>query len=372
MLTAAMIVRNEEAVLEACLRSLSNLVDEIVVVDTGSTDASRRIARDCGARVHDFPWTGDFSAARNRALDLSSGDWILYIDADERVRPIDADVLTPIFANPRNIAATVRFHPRTGFTAYPEYRLYRNDPRIRFEGAIHETPLRRLFQIVSEDDRTIAPAVLTLDHVGYDADQHRKHMRNLPLLEQSVRSHPGRSYLWWHLGQVRAALGARDEAEAAWLRGVEVVRKQTSIEGGDALSYMELIRSRFVRGVHDMELLHEAEALFPDDFQLRWLRGRILIALRRFDEAVPVFETLLRVDADTLLAACAYDRNIFGLWSFDSLAYCHFALKQFRESERYYALAEQAAPGDLQYRTKRQLAAVRAVSQPAEQEALDG
>ena len=77
-----MIVRDEEQHLPACLESIHNFVDEIVVVDTGSQDRSKDIARNYGARLFDFAWRDDFAAARNVALEQSRGAWILYIDAD--------------------------------------------------------------------------------------------------------------------------------------------------------------------------------------------------------------------------------------------------------------------------------------------------
>ena len=82
LLTAALIVKNEERDLSRCLASLDG-VDEIVVVDTGSTDATVAIAEEAGARVRKIPWNHDFAAARNQALDACVGDWILVIDADE-------------------------------------------------------------------------------------------------------------------------------------------------------------------------------------------------------------------------------------------------------------------------------------------------
>src|SRR4051794_13018003 len=126
-LSAALIVRDEEHYLDGCLASLRGLVDEIVVVDTGSIDRSREIAAAHGARLSSHVWRNDFAAARNQALDLARGDWILYIDADERVRAYDRDALKAELASLRFCASTVRFHARTGFTAYPEYRLFRRD-----------------------------------------------------------------------------------------------------------------------------------------------------------------------------------------------------------------------------------------------------
>ena len=85
-LSAAIIVKDEAARLDACLTSLRGLVDEIVVVDTGSIDGSVAVAEQHGAVLGYEPWQGDFATPRNRSLDLATGDWILYVDADEQVR----------------------------------------------------------------------------------------------------------------------------------------------------------------------------------------------------------------------------------------------------------------------------------------------
>ena len=91
LLSATLIVRDEERNLRDCLGSIDGVVDEVVVVDTGSTDGSVEIARELGARVDLPPWRGDFSEARNVALEEARGEWILYLDADERLRPVDRD-----------------------------------------------------------------------------------------------------------------------------------------------------------------------------------------------------------------------------------------------------------------------------------------
>ena len=85
LVSATLIVRNEERFLDGCLDSLQGFADEIILVDTGSTDATHAIAENRGIAVHSFPWSDDFSAARNHALGLAQGQWIFYIDADERL-----------------------------------------------------------------------------------------------------------------------------------------------------------------------------------------------------------------------------------------------------------------------------------------------
>ncbi len=88
-LSLAMIVKNETATLEHCLRSVQGLVDEMVILDTGSTDGTPELARSLGARVMPFAWVDDFSAARNAALEACTGDWILVLDADEAIDALD-------------------------------------------------------------------------------------------------------------------------------------------------------------------------------------------------------------------------------------------------------------------------------------------
>ncbi|HVB40276.1 MAG TPA: glycosyltransferase [Terriglobales bacterium] len=166
----AMIVRDAEAELPACLASAAPWVDEMVVADTGSRDRSRECARAYGARVIDLPWEEDFAAARNRGLELLRTDWVLVLDADERldpgpdparwraqfqqgsdallvtiqnyVRSLDGARVWDRKAQP-NPAANIARHPETA--AYPAYiehenvRLFRRCPELYFVGRLHES-----------------------------------------------------------------------------------------------------------------------------------------------------------------------------------------------------------------------------------------
>ena len=100
MLSLSMVVRNEESRLGACLASVKGFVDEIVLVDTGSTDATVAIAETAGARIEHLPWPGDFAPARNAALNLITGDWVLVLDADEQLRAEAISGLQNLMAQP--------------------------------------------------------------------------------------------------------------------------------------------------------------------------------------------------------------------------------------------------------------------------------
>ncbi len=160
-LSLCMIVKNEEKHLARCLNSVQSIVDEIIVVDTGSSDRTKDIARVFGAKVHDFEWTNDFAEARNFSLSLASGRWILVLDADEVVSRLDLDRLRSIVRNGKQIGAyyfTTRNYLNSvnyeGWQAnrgcYPDeekglgwipstkVRLFSNDRRIRFHHKVHE------------------------------------------------------------------------------------------------------------------------------------------------------------------------------------------------------------------------------------------
>jgi tetratricopeptide (TPR) repeat protein len=357
-----MIVRDEERVLPECLRSLDGVVDELVVVDTGSTDRTPEIARDHGARLASFPWRGDFAAARNAALDLARGRWILYIDADERVRGGAGAGLEALLRDEELVALTVLFRPVTGFTRYRENRLFRNHPRLRFRGVMHESHLPAIAELLAEEGGRVGHSELALDHVGYDGDLAHKHRRNLPLLRARLAADPGHVYSWTHLGHTLAGLGRREEAVAAWRRGIDVVRERGASTSLDSLPYLALLEAGGAEGEETDALLEEAWKRFPSNPGIAWRRGRALLLAGRPAEAIPLFERLAAVDGETYTAGLiAHDQRLFRVWAHDALGLAWFRLGRYRESARHYRRAEAAEPA-LDRAARRRLAEARAAA----------
>jgi tetratricopeptide (TPR) repeat protein len=163
-LSLAMITKNEAAVLGHCLGSVRELVDEMVIVDTGSTDGTVAIAEGFGARIGHFAWCDDFSAARNESLRLCTGDWVLVLDGDEAVDPLDHGRIRAAVAQAAVAGYTLvsrNYYPDgaaqlfdqpvipnrspyqegAAFPFYadlPVFRLFRRYPDLRFQGRIHE------------------------------------------------------------------------------------------------------------------------------------------------------------------------------------------------------------------------------------------
>ena len=353
LISAAMIVRNEEKFLEGCLESLRGVVDEVIVVDTGSSDMSKDIALSYDARVFDFPWNGSFADARNEALARSEGKWILYIDADERFVSGGRDAVEKELSRPGYAAHTVKFHPITGYTSYREYRIFLNDPRIRFEGVIHESMVAGMNYAAEEDGLAIGDSPFSIIHTGYDGELAHKHERNLPLLIKQIENDPGRMYLRWQLGVAMKGLGDVAGAERVWAEALRMVRaKGANVTHEDSHVYYEMICLLAEREEDVGPLLGEALALFPDDYLFIWTRAKALAQKGRFEEAAAVFESLLAVDPDTLTGPLAYDAKIFGELSHEPLAGCYFKLGRLAESEAHYARALGLNPDNPEYKTK--------------------
>lgn len=353
LISAAMIVRNEERFLEGCLESLSGVVDEVVVVDTGSSDASKDIALAYDARVFDFPWNGSFADARNEALGRSEGRWILYIDADERFVSGGRGAVEKELSRPGYAAHTVKFHPITGYTSYREYRIFLNDPRIRFEGVIHESMVAGMNNAAEEDGLAIGDSPFSIIHTGYDGELTHKHERNLPLLKKQIENDPGRMYLRWQLGVAMKGLGDAPGAERAWTEALRMTRaKGANVAHEDSHVYYEMICLLAERGEDIGPLLGEALALFPDNYLFIWTHGKALVQEGRLGEAAEVFESLLAVDPDSLTGPLAYNARIFGELSHEPLAGCYFRLGRLAESEAHYARALALDADNAEYKTK--------------------
>jgi glycosyltransferase involved in cell wall biosynthesis len=361
LLTATLIVRDEAAVLGPCLESMQGLVDEIVVVDTGSVDESPAIATAFGARVVHYAWRDDFAAARNVALDEANGQWVLYIDADERVVEGRRSYLETLLGAASEVAFRVLLKPRLGSTPYREYRLWRNDPRIRFDGVIHEKVVPAIHRVARDDGCGIGLADLLLQHVGYEGDQTSKHRRNLPLLRRQLAAEPSNLFVWHHLARVLEGLGEGDEAESVLERALDVARAKSSNDPLGVLPYADLIRRRLQRREEVGPLLAEARAAYPGNCLLLYLEGEDLIVRGAYDDAIDRFDRILRFDPTQVAAdSPAYDESLLGELPHAGRGFALFKAGRYSEAADAYQAASALAPSNAAYAVKRNLAQARA------------
>ena len=353
--TAALIVRNEEGFLQGCLNSLRNAVDDVVVVDTGSTDSSRQVALGAGARLIDFAWTDDFSAARNVALDHADADWILYIDADERIMVPDGcrivDFLDPML----HAGGLVRFRPRPGYTCYLEPRLFCSDPAIRFKGRIHETHVPDLAAFAGRSGRRVVSTPVMIEHIGYEGDQSRRIRRNLPLLEAEIAAHPDRTYCWHHLAETLALAGYRGDAIKICRRGLDHVGEERSLNSELDRRQLEqtFVRLLVETGEDPGFLLDRLIEDTPDNWALLYLKARTSVSRGWYEQAIELAHRFLSVDPETLqIGMTAFDKRLFGEFAWDLIALAHGRAGRLAEAASAYKEAWKLAPDKIAYYAK--------------------
>jgi GT2 family glycosyltransferase len=204
-LSVCLIVKNEEKFLDQCLKSIHGLAQQIVVVDTGSTDRTVEIARAHGAEIHSFTWDDDFAAARNAALEQVTGDWVLILDADEELPVEQHPHLLADMAKAGMMAYRLPLvnleHEAEGQNFVP--RLFRNAPGVFYSGRIHEQVFPSLVPLGKSWGLALHFGTAQLLHHGYtkqmvqDRDKIR---RNLGLLTRAVGEQPANANLMMNLG----------------------------------------------------------------------------------------------------------------------------------------------------------------------------
>lgn len=206
-----MIIKNEEKYLAGCLESVKNIVDEIIIVDTGSTDNSLKIAEKYKAKIFHYNWINDFSAARNYALSKieNSGGYVLYLDADERLSEESADELLNLTSKNKlagyNCTVESPSQASGGTNVMKYIRLFANYPKIKFEGKAHE----QIENSLLENGFSIYDSGIKIIHLGYDVSEEELKMkarRNLELLIKDYEIKAS-SYNAFQIGQTYVVMG---------------------------------------------------------------------------------------------------------------------------------------------------------------------
>ncbi|MFC7373024.1 glycosyltransferase [Fictibacillus iocasae] len=217
--SACLIAKNESKNIQRCLQSLMNVSDEIILVDTGSTDDTVKIAKEQGAKVFPYKWDNNFANAKNYALNLAKGDWIVFLDADEYLEKSTEknlrQVLSQIHSKKKYDTVQCRMIHTNGYkgnviSENPAIRIFRNDKQTRFEGAIHEKPLKNSKPLNSV---LINNFELIIYHTGYELSiLQTKFKRNLALLKTQEKNNQIDHMTYYYLSASYSNLGRDDLA----------------------------------------------------------------------------------------------------------------------------------------------------------------
>lgn len=308
-----MIVRDEADNLRAALESVKGVgLDEIVVVDTGSIDDTRAVATSCGAKVFDFAWCDDFSAARNEAIRHAHGDWIFWMDADDRLPPSSKEPLTRLLRSLGDENAgylmTVSCPGPDGGPMFEllHVRLFRNRPEVRWVRRVHE----QIAIAVQRAGGELRPTGVQIVHVGYVARgaRERKMERNLRLVEIELAEQPFDPFLL----ETRATtlLGLDRSAEAlvalSWC-GAAPLGSATG-RNLAALTIEALVQEERLDDA--LEAARDGLRRSPRDAKLCFLEAQLLAAMGWLVEAEVAARAHLIVGEEHPQLACA-DRSIF-------------------------------------------------------------
>jgi tetratricopeptide (TPR) repeat protein len=295
-LSLCMIVRDEEQMLPRCLQAVAGAVDEIVLVDTGSSDATIEIARSFGARVIEHEWSGSFAQARNVSCDAARGDWLMYLDADEVLVGEDAALLRSLTGRTWREAFYVSETNYTGdlqdgtAVAHNALRVFRNRPEYRFEGRVHEQIAHRLPGYLPERIEATSIRVEHYGYLGLVRDERQKSSRNIELLRLQQAESPPTSFLHYNIGCEYAAAGDHAAALAELERSWELLEAAAD---RDTHKFAPALVSRLVKALRacgrPRDALERAEdglERFPGFTDLVLEQARALIALGERERAI--------------------------------------------------------------------------------------
>ena len=265
MLSLSMIVRNEAERLERCLASVAGFVDEMVLLDTGSSDATIAIAESCGAVVHQLPWPGDFAPARNEALAHVNGDWVLVLDADEWLLPEARQPLQALMAEPDLLLINL-LRQELGAAQSPYSnvsRLFRRHPAIHWRRPYHSMVDDSVLALLEKEPHWhLADCdVPALAHDGYRSDllaSGAKAERLRQAMEADLAANPGDPYACAKLGSLEVSEGNRERGIALLQQGLARCPASRHPERYELLLHLAIALSSSSDPKHACQLYRQA------------------------------------------------------------------------------------------------------------------
>lgn len=335
-ISLCMIIRNEEKSLPGCLESVKHLVDEMIIVDTGSTDKSVEIAKSYGAKIFHYRWNNDFSEARNYALLHAKGDWILHLDADEELKKEDIPLLKEIIKDKEaNGVQCIIYNVQkdsSDFLISYFFRLFRNNMGVYYSGLIHETP--------------IIPGKLLctnigIIHYGYalnDEGWKSKTERNIRLLRKQLKESPNDPFIHFHLAKTYYQQQAFDMALAESKEVLRSLSRDAFKTRPELEIFVLMACVLFNKGdfSESERMCLEAMQINPDYLDPYFFLGHIYSKLGDFEKAILYYEKYQKIRKSF---EERMEFNCVGLHSLSRQHEVHFSLGSIYERQKNYQRA---------------------------------
>jgi len=347
-LSLCIITKDEEKNIARCINSVKDIVDEIVVVDTGSKDKTVDIAKSLGARVIHMEWEDDFSKARNTAIDNAKSDWILFLDADEVVRKEDVEKIRPLLNDDTVEAYLFKFINYGGDSVsnritqiHYNFKLFRNNGKLRYVYPIHEN----LKNVVHNRDLIYKDSGVTILHYGYLSEtriEKNKTRRYIDLMSKYLLKHPNDKFQHLNLGVEYFNAKEYDKA----LKHLKIAEKWIDSSSSlriRLLRYLILTYTELKNYDAALELANSAKATFDKIADFYFLEGNIYVEQKRYQKAIEAFNKCLAIGeykgtADVLGGTGSFRAKYM-------IAFCNEKLGKLQEAVNDYVKLLIAVPG---------------------------
>ncbi|MGG0263136.1 glycosyltransferase [Bacillus mycoides] len=308
-ISLCMVVKNEEKNITTCLKSVKDIIDEIIIVDTGSIDKTVEICETFNAKIFCIEWNNSFSDARNFGLKQAKGDWILWLDADEEMNLEDSKHLKKFIVQLKdekvlsihliNYIGEQKDAYQTFHTTHT--RLFKNNEGFRFIYNIHET---LNVEAVLGKIQEIKRLPVKVYHYGYlDSEvlNKKKLERNLTLLKEELKKEKHSPWIEYHIASEYYREKKYKEAFDYINKSIENFIKDNCLPPSllYKLKYSILINSGNVEGAWPS--INSALRLYPDYVDLHYFKGIILFLKEQYNEALIVFENCIEMGNRVLL-----------------------------------------------------------------------
>ncbi|MCH1625066.1 glycosyltransferase [Ferdinandcohnia quinoae] len=296
-ISLCMIVKNEERFLEKCLSSINNQVDEIIIVDTGSTDRTKEIANSFHAQVYDLEWREDFSIARNFSISKATSDYILVLDADEYLDET-SDLQEVLKTKRDHYTVKIKNNLSSGSAIFhPAVRLFKNFLGLNYFGKIHE----HLNVYDPSLNLSHEYTTFTINHDGYKNEvvkDKNKHQRNIIMLLEEVEKNPS-GYNYYNLGTQYRSNNQFDKAVDAYRIAFPLSKNQLYIQ---SLLYNMIDCLRELERYEEaLNVVDGAIESFPNYTDFHFMKGRIFEELEYYQDAVLAYQHCLKLGEVKLL-----------------------------------------------------------------------
>ncbi|MGZ0051796.1 glycosyltransferase [Brevibacillus gelatini] len=344
-ISACVITKNEEKNLPMCLNSLRSIAFELIVVDTGSTDNTVEVAKLLGAQVYHFNWVNDFAKAKNYAISKATGDWIIFLDADEYFTPEslpliplvikeaeekDCDIIVSLLCN-------IDVKTKETINTVHHTRIFRNHPEIRYEGSIHE----RIMRSGKAPRGLMASDGLAIIHTGYSSDIHlskEKSKRNIELLYAQLENNPQSGEVYFYLAE--SYMAAREFEPA-----LEYATKSAELDNCNLLGVKQKNHLNIITCMIHLEKdkkevqswIQKGIELFPDYPDFYILLADLYVQANRYHDALEAYSKGLNNIENALKSQSAAPHQAHKILTI--MGELNLKIGQIHESVRLFASA---------------------------------